>query len=120
MCRGGDRNYPGGKSSGPKPKMDEKSIAKRMKRQASKERTVQRKAMAAAAAVEEEKATEEKALLRKELADQPAFRRRSLGSERIFNAKAAAASTARDSAATVAPAESKCTLQSFFSTKPAA
>ena len=117
MCRGGDRNYPGGKSTGPKPKMDDESVAKRRaKRQASKERTAQRKAVAAAEAAKEETAAEKKALLRKELADQPAFRRRSLGSERIFNANAVAASAAQDAAATP-PAEPKGSIVSFFSNK---
>ena len=94
--------------------MDDESVAKRAKRQASKERTAQRKAVAVAEAAKKETAAEEKALLRKELADQPAFRRRSLGSERIFSAKAVAASVAQDAAATP-PAEPKGSIVSFFS-----
>ena len=50
--------------------MDEQSVAKRMKRQASMERTALRKAEAAAEAVKEEEAAKEKALLCS--ADQPA------------------------------------------------
>ena len=56
MGHGGDRNFPGGKKSGPKPKMDEASVVNRMKREASKERTALRKAAAAAAAVDKKQA----------------------------------------------------------------
>ena len=42
MGRGGDRNYPGGKRSGPKPKMDKESVAKREKRQESNRTSAQR------------------------------------------------------------------------------
>ena len=52
MGRGGDRNFPGGNRTGPKLKMDEVSVANRMKRKESEERTALRKAAAAAAAVE--------------------------------------------------------------------
>ena len=76
MVRGGDRNYPGGKKSGPRPKMDEVSVANRMKRKARKERTALRKAEAAAAAVEDEKAEQQKALLREQFGEQPMFLRR--------------------------------------------
>ena len=121
MCRGGNRNYPGGKRSGPKPKMDEQSVANRMKREASKERTALRKAEAAAKAVKEEEAAKEKALLREEHADQPAFRRRSFGSERIA-AKAAASSSAQDAAAAAVasfdPAHDMKKLYSYFESTP--
>ena len=64
MGHGGDRNFPGGKKSGPKPKMDEARVVNRMKREASKERTALRKAAAAAAAVEKEQAEQQRASLR--------------------------------------------------------
>ena len=117
MCRGGDRNYPGGKRSGPKPKMDEESVAKRMKREASHARMAQRKAAAAIAAEQEEDAEQQKALLRKERSELPMCGRRSLGSERIADAKAAASSAANPAskaAASVAAQHKKNTLESFF------
>ena len=113
MCRGGDRNYPGGKRTGPKPKMDAESIVKRQKRQESKERTALRKATVEAAAVKEEEAEQQKALLRKKHTDLPMCLRRNLGSERIADAKAAAASAALD-AATAAAEPKKGTLDTFF------
>ena len=121
MCRGGDRNYPGGKKSGPKPKMDEESIAKRQKRLESKARTAARKAAAAADAEQEEEAEQQKAVLRKQHANQPMCHRRRLGSERIADARAAAAAVAEDAA--TAPTSSAAfhgmnTLQSFFTPVP--
>ena len=83
MGHGGDRNFPGGKKSGPKPKMDEASVVNRMKREASKERTALRKAAAAAAAVDMEQAERRRALLRVKHGDQPMCVRRQLGSQRI-------------------------------------
>jgi hypothetical protein len=92
MCsRGGDRNCPGGKRSGPKPKMDEESVAKRMKREASQARTAQRKAADAAAAEQEEKAEQQRALLREKLADQPMCARRMHGSKCVADKAAAVA-----------------------------
>ena len=78
MCRGGDRNYPGGKRSGPKPKMDEESVAKRMKRESRQAHTAQRKAADAAAAEQQEEAEQQRALLREQLADLPMCSRRML------------------------------------------
>ena len=69
MCHGGDRNFPGGKKSGPKPKMDEASVVNRMKREASKERTALRKAAAAAAAVDKKQAERRRTMMREKLAD---------------------------------------------------
>ncbi|MDC0525945.1 hypothetical protein OAO87_03005 [bacterium] len=80
--RGGDRNFPGGNTTGPKLKMDVVSIANRMKRKESKKRTVLRKAAAAAAAVEKETAEQQRELLREKLAEQPMCVRRKLGSQR--------------------------------------
>ena len=118
MWRGGDRNYPGGKRSGPKPKMDELSMAKRMKRQASKERTALRKAAAAAAAVEKEQAEQQRALLREQLAEQPICVRRPLGSQRIAD-KATAVAAAAAAAPAAAAQPQKGTLDGFFM-KPSA
>ena len=114
MGRGGDRNFPGGNKSGPKPKMDEVSVANRMKRKESKKRTVLRKAAAAAAAVEKEKAEQQRELLREKLAEQPMCVRRKLGSQRIAD-KATAVATAPAAAAQ----PQKGTLDGFFS-KPSA
>ena len=118
MCRGGDHNNPGGNKSGPKPKMDNVSIAKRIERKASKDRTAQRKAAAAAAAVQEQEAEQQKALLRNERSEQPMSLRRSLGSERVATAKAAAAAAAADAAAAAAassdPAHNMKKIYSFF------
>ena len=119
MCRGGDRNYPGGKSTGPKPKMDAVSIVKRQKRQESKARTALRKATAEAAAVKNEETEQKKALLRKKHTDLPMCLRRNLGSERIADAKAAAASAALDAATAAAAEPKKGTLDTFFSKRPA-
>ena len=120
MGHGGDRNCPGGKKSGPKPKMDEESVAKRQKRLESKARTVQRKAAAAAAAEQEEEAEQQRALLRKERAEQPMCSRRSLGSERIADARAAAAVAATDAAAAHLqdPRHNMNKLYSHFQPKP--
>ena len=116
MGRGGDQNFPGGKKSGPKPKMDAVSVANRMKRKQSKERTVLRKAAAAAAAVEKEEAEQQRALLRDKLAEQPMCVRRQLGSQRIADkATAVAAAPAAAAAAPAAAAQpQKGTLDSFF------
>ena len=120
MCRGGDRNYPGGKRSGPKPKMDEESVAKRMKREARQGRTAQRKAADAAAAEQEEEAEQQRALLREKYAGQAMCIRRKYGSARIADAKAAAALDAAAPAAAASAAQpQKGTLLGFFS-KPSA
>ena len=99
MARGGDRNYPGGKKSGPKPDITDLGIAKRSEKLASKARTAQRKAAAAAAAVEKEEADRRRAVLREESADQPMCLRRQHGSQRIADKNAAASSSAAASAA---------------------
>ena len=79
MARGGGRNDPGGKKSGPKLDMTELGIEKRMLRLAREARTAQRKAGAAAAAVEKEEADRRRAVLREESADQPMCLRRQHG-----------------------------------------
>ena len=121
MGHGGDRNFPGGKKSGPKPKMDEASVVKRMKREASKERTALRKAAAAAAAVDMEQAERRRALLRVKHGDQPMCVRRQLGSQRIADkvATAAAAPAAAAAAPAAAAQPHKGSLESFLS-KPSA
>jgi hypothetical protein len=120
MCRGGDRSFPGGKKPGPKPNMDEESIAKRQKRQESKERTAERKAADAAAAEQEEQAEQQRALLREKYAGQAMCIRRKYGSARIADAKAAAALDAAAPAAAASAAQpQKGTLLGFFS-KPSA
>ena len=116
MCRGGDRNYPGGKKTGPKLKMDAESIVKRQKRLESQARTAQRKAAAAAAVVLKEEAEAQRAELRKKRADEPMCLRRQLGSQRIAD-KAAVVATASAAPAAAPPllAAGQPTLQSFFS-----
>ena len=70
MGWGGDRSRPGGNKPGRKPRMDDESIAKRAKRQASKARTAQRKAAKAAAAVVQQQAEKQKAVMREKHVDQ--------------------------------------------------
>ena len=98
-------------------------VLNRMKREVSKERTALRKAAAAVEAVKEKEAAKEKNLLREEHADQPAFRRRNFGSERIA-ARAAAASSAQDAALAAATsfdaAHNMTKISSFFDSKPRA
>ena len=95
------------------------SIVKRQKRQESKARTALRKATAEAAAVKNEETEQKKALLRKKHTDLPMCLRRNLGSERIADAKAAAASAALDAATAAAAEPKKGTLDTFFSKRPA-
>ena len=61
-----------------------------------------------------QEAVQQKAMLRKERAAEPAFFRRHLGSERIADNKAAAAAVAAAPAAAAAPL-GKGTLLNFFS-----
>ena len=120
MGRGGERNFPGGNRTGPKLKMDEVSVANRMKRKESEERTALRKAAAAAAAVEKKQAEQQRASLREKLAEQPMCVRRQLGSQRIADKATAVAAAPAAAAATAAAAQpQKRTLDDFFS-KPSA
>ena len=123
MARGGDRNYPGGKKSGPKPDITDLGIAKRSEKLASKARTAQRKAAKAAAAVVQEQAEKQKAVMREQHAELASYFRRQWGSERIADKAAAAAlaGTAPEAAAPAAAAAqpTKGTLHSFFVKPPA-
>ena len=119
MGFGGNRNYPGGcKKTGPKPKMDDKSVMKREAREASKARTAVRTA-AKAVAAEEEKKTEQLKAVQREEEKNAHWPSRGLGSARVAEQKAAAAAAAAEAAPAAAAQPKSGTLHSFFS-KPSA
>ena len=113
MGRGGNRNYPGGrKKTGPKPKMDDKSVMKREAREASKARTAVRKAA-------KEKKTEQLKAVQREEEKNAHWPSRGLGSARVAEQKAAAAAAAAEAAPAAAAQPKSSTLHIFFSKPPA-